>query len=135
MLSGRGLPMTEMPCEQTLTFDLDLPWPSPKLSPNARHHWAIAAKAKKAYRTRCRAIATAAGVRAVLAGKTSLEVDLTFFPPDKRGRDWDNMLASMKAGLDGLADATGVDDRHWRLSFEVGEPVKGGQVLVRMTCR
>lgn len=135
MLSGRGLPMTKMPGEQTLTFDLDLPWPSPKLSPNARQHWATTAKAKKAFRARCRAIAAAAGVRAVLAGKTSLAVDLTFFPPDKRGRDWDNMLASMKAGLDGLADATGVDDRHWRLSFEVGEPVKGGQVLVRMTCR
>lgn len=135
MLSGRGLPMTKMPGEQTLTFDLDLPWPSPKLSPNARQHWATAAKAKKAYRARCRAIATAAGVGAVLAGKTSLGVDLTFFPPDRRGRDMDNMLASMKSGLDGLADATGIDDRHWRLSFEVGEPVKGGQVLVRMSCR
>ncbi len=135
MLSGRGLPMTKMPGEQTLTFDLDLPWPSPKLSPNARQHWAAAAKAKKAYRARCRAIATAAGVGAVLAGKTSLAVDLTFFPPDRRGRDMDNMLASMKSGLDGLADATGIDDRHWRLSFEVGKPVKGGQVLVRMSCR
>jgi crossover junction endodeoxyribonuclease RusA len=47
----------------------------------------------------------------------------------------DNMLASMKSGLDGLADATGIDDRHWRLSIGVGEPVKGGQVLVRMSCR
>jgi crossover junction endodeoxyribonuclease RusA len=127
--------MTKMPGEQTLTFDLDLPWPSPKLSPNARQHWATAAKAKKAYRARCRAIATAAGVGAVLAGKTSLAVDLTFFPPDRRGRDMDNMLASMKSGLDGLADATGIDDRHWRLSIGVGEPVKGGQVLVRMSCR
>jgi crossover junction endodeoxyribonuclease RusA len=106
------------------------------LSPNARHHWATAAKAKKAYRTRCRAIATAAGVGAVLAGKERLEVALTFFPPDDhRRRDMDNMLASMKSGLDGLADAAGIDDHHWRLSFEVGDPVKGGQVLVRMSCR
>jgi crossover junction endodeoxyribonuclease RusA len=134
MLSGRGLPMTKMPGEQTLTFDLDLPWPPAQLSPNRRQHWAKAAAARKAYRARCRAIAAAAGVGAVLAGKERLEVALTFFPPDRRGRDWDNMLASMKSGLDGLADATGIDDRHWRLSFDVDAPVPGGQVLVRMTC-
>lgn len=127
--------MTKIPCEQSLTLDLDFPWPPPQLSPNARHHWAKAAAARKAYRARCRAIAAAAGVRDVLPPETSLEVFLTFFPPDRRGRDWDNMLASMKAGLDGLADAAGVDDRHWRLGFTVADPVKGGQVLVRMTCR
>ena len=135
MQCGKGVPMTQKTGEQMLTLDLNFPWPSPQLSPNARKHWAAAARAKKAYRARCRAIASAAGVGQVLAGKGALEVHLTFFPPDRRGRDWDNMLASMKSGLDGLADAAGVDDRHWRLGFEVADPVKGGQVLVRMTCR
>jgi len=121
--------------QQTLTLTLELPWPPRQLSPNARNHWATTAKAKKAYRARCRAIAIAAGVRAVLAGKNRLEVALAFFPPDKRGRDWDNMLASMKSGLDGLADAAGLDDRHWRLSFDVADPTPGGRVLVELTCQ
>jgi crossover junction endodeoxyribonuclease RusA len=58
-------------------------------------------------------------------------VRLQFFKPDKRARDWDNMLAAMKSGLDGLADAMGVDDSRWRLSFDVAdETVPGGLVLV-----
>jgi crossover junction endodeoxyribonuclease RusA len=120
--------------QMSLTLTLELPWPPRQLSPNARNHWATTAKAKKAYRTRCRALATAAGVRAVLTEKNALELHLTFFPPDRRPRDWDNLLASMKAGLDGLADAAGLDDRHWRLAMDVSEPVQGGQVLVHMRC-
>lgn len=117
--------------EWSLTFELELPWPPRQLSPNARGHWATTAKAKKAYRARCGAIARQAGVGVLLDGRSALAVHLEFFPPDRRPRDWDNLLASMKSGLDGLADAMGVDDRHWRLSFGVAaEPVRGGRVLV-----
>jgi crossover junction endodeoxyribonuclease RusA len=34
--------------------------------------------------------------------------------PDKRHRDADNCLAAAKAGLDGMADALGVNDRHFQ---------------------
>jgi crossover junction endodeoxyribonuclease RusA len=44
----------------------------------------------------------------------------------------DNMLASMKSGLDGLADAMGVDDSRWKISMEVSDPKKGGCVLVQI---
>lgn len=114
------------------SLTLDLPWPAPALSPNARQHWATAARAKKAYRARCRAIATQAGVGGLPAGLTRVAAFLTFLPPDRRGRDWDNMLASMKSGLDGLADAVGINDRDWRLAMNVADPVAGGQVLVRL---
>jgi crossover junction endodeoxyribonuclease RusA len=57
-----------------------------------------------------------------------LLVKITFRPPDKRRRDLDNALSSIKAGLDGVADAIGVDDRHWALMLQWGEPVKGGAV-------
>lgn len=115
-----------------LTFELDLPWPDRRLSPNARGHWAVTAKVKSAYRARCAAVALKAGARALVAGKEALAVHLVFLPPDRRARDWDNLLASMKSGLDGLADAMGVDDRHWRLSFEVDRDtvVPHGRVLV-----
>jgi crossover junction endodeoxyribonuclease RusA len=33
---------------------------------------------------------------------------------DKRHRDADNCLAAAKAGLDGMADALGVNDRHFQ---------------------
>jgi crossover junction endodeoxyribonuclease RusA len=58
-------------------------------------------------------------------------IALAFVLPDRRSRDLDNLLARMKSGLDGLADAMGVDDRHWRLAIEIApEVVKGGAVLV-----
>ena len=117
--------------ELALTFSVELPWPSKELSPNARHHWSTAAKFKKAYRTRCRALGEASGLAMVPRGVARVSVHLAFFPPDRRARDWDNLVASMKSGLDGLADAMGVDDRKWRLSFDVSDdPVKSGRVLV-----
>ena len=39
-----------------------------------------------------------------------MALDITFIQPDKRRRDRDNLLAAMKSGLDGLAQALGVDD-------------------------
>ena len=119
-----------------LTFCLELPWPAPALSPNARGHWSTLARAKKAYRTRCRAIA---GVGAPLLCEAlqrppeRLEVALIFVPPDRRARDLDNLLAAMKSGLDGLADALGVDDSKWRIKIEMAdETTKGGLVLVEV---
>lgn len=116
--------------ESSSTFSVELPWPPKELSPNARHHWASAARFKKAYRTRCRAIGEASGLVLVPKGALKVSVHLAFFPPDRRARDWDNLVASMKSGLDGLADAMGVDDSKWRLSFDVSDkPVKPGLVL------
>ena len=113
------------------TYLIELPWPAKELSPNARQHWAAAARAKKAYRTRCRQVGDALGLSMVPKGSERVLVHLEFFPPDRRARDWDNMVASMKSGLDGLADSMGVDDSKWRLSFDVcREPVKAGLVLV-----
>lgn len=117
------------------TLEIDLPWPARQLSPNARQHWSAAARARKAYRARCRAIAAEQGVGCLPGQKNALAVHLTFYPPDRRARDWDNMLASMKSGLDGVADAAAIDDKHWRLSFDVKDPVPGGAVCVRVTAR
>ena len=83
-----------------------LPWPPKELSPNARLHHMALHRVKKAYRTACWLQARKAGMSAAtLLGAEEAEVHLVFYPPDKRNRDADNMLASMKAGLDGLADA------------------------------
>jgi crossover junction endodeoxyribonuclease RusA len=112
--------------EMTVT----LPWPPKELSPNARIHWTKLAKAKKAYRHTCHMLARQAGFSAVyLVGVTRLHVSLTFYPPDRRLRDQDNMLAAMKSGLDGLADALQMDDRNFKTTFEVSDEI-GGMVIV-----
>jgi crossover junction endodeoxyribonuclease RusA len=131
MIRTNKVTVTSKVSEHSLTYTIELPWPAKELSPNARQHWSAAARAKKAYRLRCRAVGEAAGLALVPKGATGVLVHLAFFKPDRRPRDWDNLLASMKSGFDGLADAMGVDDSKWKLSFEVAdEPVPAGVVLV-----
>ena len=107
-----------------------LPWPAPILSPNARAHWSKRASAAKKYRADARLLSQAMGCRALDCDRITAEI--TFCPPDKRKRDTDNMLASIKSGLDGIADATGVDDSNWHLGIRRDEPVKDGAVLVHV---
>ena len=111
-----------------------LPWPPKELSPNARVHWAKKAKAANGYRWYCRA-ETGTKWWAARSRYASAPVNLaiTFHPPDRRRRDLDNMLASIKAGIDGIADALGVDDQHFSLRLERGEPTKGGEVVAVIT--
>lgn len=108
-----------------------LPWPPSNLSPNARQHWAVLARAKRAYRRACWAQAIEQGARR-LHGVDRLHMGLEFVPPNRRAFDLDNLLARMKAGLDGLADVLGVDDSRWEITIRRGEP-PGGFVLVRIT--
>lgn len=95
-------------CAPTIQFDL--PWPSKDLSPNARIHHMAHYRAKKVFRETCYWTTARAGVR---LGQTPYRLDLVFFAPDARRRDRDNLLASMKSGLDGMAQALGVDDSHF----------------------
>lgn len=110
---------------------ISLPWPDKCLSPNARIHWAKKAKVTKASRT-------AAGW-ATIAAKTKVEGDgaiylhVYFYPPDNRRRDGTNMLASMKAAFDGIADALGVNDIRFHVTYEVCRSRNGGEVRVIVT--
>ncbi len=107
-----------------------LPWPPKELSPNARQHWAALARVKKQYRTACWALTRQAMAEAGMAsGAPKNEVHLVFVPPDRRNRDADNMLASMKAGLDGLADALKANDSKFKVTFDVSDDI-GGMVKV-----
>ena len=110
-----------------------LPWPCRELSPNARVHWTKKARAAKNYR----AIALVmAHVKARQlnrpSGLESARVGIEFYPPDNRRRDLDNMLASMKPAIDGIAAAIGVDDSKWEISMKKGAAVEGGLVVVEV---
>lgn len=112
------------------TTDIILPWPPKELSPNARGHWSVTARAKKAYRLACAWQAKAQGARKIDA--EALHLTLTFYPPTRRAFDLDNALASCKAGLDGLADVLGVDDSRWTLTIAKAGEI-GGMVKVAIS--
>jgi crossover junction endodeoxyribonuclease RusA len=62
----------------------------------------------------------------------TINVKLTFHPPTKGRRDRDNVQASMKHYLDGIAQALGVDDSRFRPVSDWGEVCKGGKVIVEV---
>lgn len=115
-----------------MTLILILPWPPRDLSPNARHaHWSALARAKKRFRLACAWQARAQGAARITA--PALAISMTFSPPDRRHRDLDNCIASMKAGLDGLADVLGVDDGKWTLTAVLDHKQIGGFVRVEVS--
>ena len=66
------------------------------------------------------------------AGRLHLWID--FYPPDRRRRDDDGLLASMKAARDGIADALGVDDSRFVSHPWIKDEVrKGGEVVIKIT--
>ena len=105
------------------------PWPPKDLSPNARVYWARKAKAAKSYRRTCFYLAKQAKVTAPKEGPINLHIE--FVPPDRRPRDLDNMLASTKNLLDGLAQALGVNDKRFTLQISVADEI-GGMVRVSL---
>lgn len=115
-------------------IEVTLPWPDKVLSPNARAHWA-----KKAPKTKAAREASAWLVLAAMpkverwSAPSSASISMTFCPPDNRRRDRDNLIASMKAATDGIADAIGIDDSKFETTYRMGEPVKGGAVLVTIS--
>lgn len=112
-------------------IEVRLPWPPQALSPNARLHWAVIAKVKKSYREVCR-LETLAQLGRQRLVDGPVQVHIEFYRPTRRSMDWDNLIARMKAGLDGLSDALKINDRQFRLSMKVADQT-GGFVLVKIS--
>lgn len=103
----------------SLVIRCDLP---PKeCSPNWRGHWAQRFKATKQARHAARILTVDARNRAYREWAPAdyahrrLKVSLTFVLPDNRKRDDDNLVASVKALLDGCADGLGVNDNQFEI--------------------
>lgn len=107
-----------------------LPWPNKALSPNSRVDRRSAAGTRKAYRQAGAWAAKAAGWGRL--DWPSVHLAITFCPPDNRRRDIDNMLASIKSGIDGVSDAIGVDDHVFEYSLRRGDACKGGEVWINI---
>ena len=114
--------------------EVTLPWPPRALSPNSRAHWRKLASVKALYRRACWALTRdAVGVDWPRPASGPVTVALEFVPPDRRQRDLDNCVASLKAGLDGVADALQIDDHRFALACQMAAPNEiGGYVRVRV---
>ena len=116
-----------------MALKIALPWPPKELSPNSRGHWAKKAKEAKKYREVARIAVLEIREVALIdvlenwirANGAGITLEITFYPPDRRRRDLDNLIASMKPALDGIADALGVDDSRFKLICSMGEELRG----------
>ena len=110
---------------------IDLPFPPQGLNPN-RNKRSVMMKARltKEYRKLCGNECFAQGIRRVHA--EALNATITFYPPDKRLRDFDNMIASFKSGQDGIADVVGVDDAKWATDYRINRDDTRGRVVVEL---
>lgn len=116
-----------------MTFEVTLPWPPKALNPNARGHWSVRSKAARSYKQACWALAMEAKAPEFeWDGASKVHLWVTFYPPDKRHRDDDNVFASFKNGRDGLALALGIDDKHF-VSHPFLHTEIGGMVKVRIS--
>lgn len=103
-----------------------LAWPHASLWPNSRTDRRGATSHRKAARTE--GWAEAQSVKTLVLAEA--HIIATFYPPDNRRRDCDNLLAAIKPHLDGIAAAAGVDDAGWMFTVMKGEPVKNGAVVL-----
>jgi len=106
--------------------------PDRRLSPNARVCWQAKSRAVKAYRSEAFFI----GQRFPTRWKAA-EAESTFFFRDKRRRDRDNLLASLKAAFDGIAAAGVVEDdadlTHLPVRVEVDKANPRVEIKIRRT--
>lgn len=110
-------------------MNITLSWPPRILSPNGRGHWRAIAAAKKVAKNEAWALTAASGATAPAKGP--IPIAITFHPKTRNRPDVDNLIASCKAALDGIALALGCDDSRFQLAAPViAEPVKGGKVVV-----
>jgi crossover junction endodeoxyribonuclease RusA len=119
-----------------MMVSIETPWPNPVLSPNKRPHWAVKHKAAKKDRQQAAWITNKIAKETYalpFPAENDIPVTITFYPPDNRRRDRDNMIASLKATMDGVADGLGVDDKRFVTTYKVGEAITGGKVVIEVT--
>jgi crossover junction endodeoxyribonuclease RusA len=114
---------------------IELGFPPADLFPNRKNglHWAATYKIKKEYREAAFWLTKQQAMNWKHSGG-DVALVLIFEMPDKRHRDADNCLAAAKAGLDGMAEALGVNDRNFQpiMVFRLAGK-KPGKLIVGIT--
>jgi crossover junction endodeoxyribonuclease RusA len=107
------------------------PWPNSRLSPNKRvqHRYATAERGQA--REIGFWLTKDAGIR--FDQDDTLQLTIKICPPDRRGRDDDNIYSCFKAYRDGIFSALDMNDKKIRRTIlEWGEVEKGGALYVTL---
>ena len=130
--------------KDTVSVLIDLPWPPASLNPNRARslHWSARHKAAKEYRWECSILAKAMITSWItrihrflhpLPLPAPVTATVTFYMPNRRRRDLDNLLAAMKPAWDGLVDAGLLaDDNADQLTITLKPPEYGRPAGVRL---
>lgn len=106
-----------------------LPFPPASLSGHAKGHWRSKSTPTAKYREWAKLATLAA--RPSVPADGDIPIHIRFVPPDRRG-DRTNFANRLKAGLDGVADALGVNDARFLPSYEFAAPEKPGRVELHL---
>lgn len=115
-----------------------LPWPDKRVFPNYRqsHHWKAYTDARRKQRADACTLATVSiplrDKREIAAREGKIELQVTFYPPDRRHRDDDGLVGAFKSARDGIADALGIDDRRFSCRYLFADPEKPGRIEVEI---
>ena len=116
---------------------LSLPFPTAKLRPNESKrmggHWAHIG-AVRDYRDMAKILTqTAINNDGQTVPEAPYKLSVTFHQADNRRRDLDNLMAAIKCMIDGIADATQIDDWYIKaINAEIGENRCTAEVVVRL---
>lgn len=112
---------------------IELSWPAKELNPNSRPHRMALARVKKAARIEA-GWATKIVRPFTWASDGPFDVHLKAYPPINRNRDNDNLIASVKAHLDGIAEVLGVNDSKFNApTVEWCDVTQRGKLVIRIS--
>lgn len=114
------------------SLSIELGWPAHELSPNARVHHMVLHRFKKAAKIEAGwATRIAMPARWAPAGE-KVKVHLICHLP-KGGKQWDedNLVAAVKAHLDGISEVIGINDRDFTApTVEWADRTERGKLIV-----
>lgn len=119
-------------------IEIELPLPHKNLSPNARCHWRAKAEQTRKHR-HWASIRTTAAMNGLgwrcKPRWINATVQATFYFKDRRRRDKDNLLASLKSVFDGITDAgiIGDDSGLTHLPVKVEVDKENPRVVLKVT--
>lgn len=104
---------------------IEIPWFPKELKANSRLDRRFTGNVRRKYKADC----------AVCAKGKKIEGDtitIIFHPPCNRRRDLDNMLSSIKYGLDAICEEMGIDDSQFTKKLIIKSfKVKGGSIIIK----
>ena len=99
---------------------LTFPWYPKELNPNSSCHFHVKAKKKASYKNECYCLTK----MAKMPKSDYKELHIIFYKPNRRHMDLDNMLASIKSGLDGMCNDLEMDDRCFKkITIEIAKDI------------